>query len=506
MNHETQSFPDVSSVDEQLVNCVRAIIPEAYADYAPAVTDSFAYFLTRLPEMARDLLNRRLVALSDDATPIDRLLIVMHLCPTLQKLGQVLARDVRLEESVRLKLQQLESYPAGIDRESLEAMIHTELGDAIKLHAIEIAFDQAMEASMAYVVPIQWTHLERTRPERAVLKVLKPNVVEFLDGELIAFREIAGTLDERCIAYNLPQIPFQDTFESVEILIRQEADLGAERKNLEDAWADLRTNANIQIPRPLEFSTQRCLAMRYMPGRKITDAAQDLPKRDRIRLAKALALALICDPLLSREEVTLVHGDPHAGNLKYTDDGRVGILDWSLVSRLHHDDRVAMVMIMLGAVTFSRSRMEKGLTMMRAEFESEEMMHEVLDATIASYRENEGGGLQLLTKIFDDFVRAGIVFPAKFTMLRKNIFTIEGVLNDIAPEFSLSREFALQAAKTYAIEWPRRVVKRPTSRDFSIPVANTDIIRALVKTPLSATRHLLDRIRRRKSDQADQED
>lgn len=505
MQHETHDSPDVSSLDEQLVNCVRAIIPPLYADYAPAIQDSFAYFLTHLPEIARTLLTRRLVALPDDATPIDQILIVMDLCPTLQKLGQVLARDVRLDEAVRLKLQQLESYPARIDLEQLEAIIHTELGNAIRDYAITIAFGDALEASMAYVVPITWTRPDRTRPERAVLKVLKPNVVEFLDAELIAFREIAGILDERCVAYNLPPIPFQDTFESVEILIRQEADLDAERQNLVDAWNALRSNASIQIPRPLDFSTPRCLAMRYMPGQKITDGAKQLDKRDRIRLARSLANALICDPLLSREEVTLVHGDPHAGNLKYTDDGRVGILDWSLVSRLHRDDRIAMVMIMLGAITFSRSRMEKGLKMMGATFESEEMMHEVLDATIASYRESEGGGLKLLTKIFDDFVRAGIVFPARFTMIRKNIFTIEGVLADIAPEFSLSREFAKRAAKTYALEWPRRVMNRPTSRDFSIPVANTDIFRAFAKTPLSVTRHILDRRRRKKASKEDED-
>ena len=58
------------------------------------------------------------------------------------------------------------------------------------------------------------------------------------------------------------------------------------------------------------------------------------PPAQKRRLARLIAKALIAKPVFSKSDQPLFHGDPHAGNLFLTDDGCLGILDWSLAGTL----------------------------------------------------------------------------------------------------------------------------------------------------------------------------
>ena len=475
---------------DHMAHCVNALTPPVYAEYIPAITDAFDYFLRRIDDEKQARMEIAMSALGPEPDPLVSLLVVMQQCPTLHKLGQVLARDTRLDEGVRSLLQQLETFPATLPNQVLEDEVARELGGNIETYQIELLTQCAMEASIAYVIPVLWSKPGSARRERAVLKLIKPNLAETLGRELEIFSEIAQLLETRCDELGLPAIQFEDTFDSVRMLLEQETDFTVELRNLADIWDVLKTNTEVQIPRPLPFSTSHCLAMRYIPGTKITDAAAELPEGKRRRIAKSLARAMLCDPLLSRDDVSLIHGDPHAGNLKFTDDERVGILDWSLVSRLEKADREALVMVMLGAVTFSAKRIEYGLRNMKADVTDEATTRDIIEEALAAYRNGKRPGIKWFTKIFDDLVKSGVVFPAQFTILRKNIFTIEGVLADIDPTFSLSREFARQAAKSAALDWPRRITTKPWSKDFAIPLANTDIMTALARTPVAIARSL----------------
>jgi ubiquinone biosynthesis protein len=489
---ESQRLPDESSdpMLQRIASTIRGMVPPVYAPYEPAIVDSFVYFLKRLDVAKRSTIETTLQDLDFDQDPFLCLLVVLRECPTLHKLGQVLARDPRLDPEVRSHLQELETFPATISNEELTGLVEAELGSAMDTYQIDLVTSGAMEASIAYVIPAFWTSPGAERKQRAVLKILKPNLKKSLDAELEVLGEIAQFLDERCEFYGLPTIPYQETFDSVRTLLSQESDLSAELENLAEAWDALKSNSRIQLPRPLDFSSPGCIAMRYMPGKKITEAAEKMTPRERHALAKALAKAMICDPLLSKKDTTLIHGDPHAGNLKYTDDHRVGILDWSLVSRLHKKDREALVTIVLGAITLSPKRIEQGLQLMDVSISDQHRTRSTIDEALSVIRNEKPPGLKWFTTIFDDLVQSGVVFPGRFAMLRKNFYTIEGVLADIDPKFSLTKEFVKQALITAASEVPKRALKRPGSRDYRFPLANVDVAALITKGPLNALRSL----------------
>ena len=65
---------------------------------------------------------------------------------------------------------------------------------------------------------------------------------------------------------------------------------------------------------------------------------------------------------------------------------------------------------------------------------------------------------------------------------------MEGVLEDIAPGFSVDRELAKYVAAHFALGWPRRITTRPFSRDYTLPLATSDIVGLYANLPVTLAR------------------
>ena len=155
-------------------------------------------------------------------------------------------------------------------------------------------------------------------------------------------------------------------------------------------------------------------------------------------MAERLAEALLAAPALSVEKDSIFHADPHAGNVLY--DRRrdeLVILDWALTERLTREQRknvVLMVMMMVlreaGGLVDTIAR----LCQVRPGQEREEMR------VIRTHVEHHLDKLPLTRlpgpvdamKLLDEIALEGIRFPAALLMFRKAIFTLEGVVEDIA--------------------------------------------------------------------------
>ena len=66
--------------------------------------------------------------MADDAGINERIVAIARKCPALHKLGQVLARDRRLQPELRQLLQGLESMPSPLSVEEARALAEAELG------------------------------------------------------------------------------------------------------------------------------------------------------------------------------------------------------------------------------------------------------------------------------------------------------------------------------------------------------------------------------------------
>ncbi len=71
---------------------VSPMVPDEFAQFRPVIGDAIAYFLERLPLPRLTELVARQCDLPADASAQERLANLISQCPTLHKLGQVVAR------------------------------------------------------------------------------------------------------------------------------------------------------------------------------------------------------------------------------------------------------------------------------------------------------------------------------------------------------------------------------------------------------------------------------
>ena len=106
---------------------VERILPECYAAYRPLLVDGLCFFLERLPAHRFAQIVSEQVGMAADTSFADRVLALLHHCPTLHKMGQVVSRDRRLSQVLRQRLQRLESVTPMTRLEDLPSEVLQEL-------------------------------------------------------------------------------------------------------------------------------------------------------------------------------------------------------------------------------------------------------------------------------------------------------------------------------------------------------------------------------------------
>jgi ubiquinone biosynthesis protein len=226
-------------------------------------------------------------------------------------------------------------------------------------------------------------------------------------------------------------------------------------------------------------------------GLKITDHWLDCAA-DKRRLAEIVTRALVAQPVFSPLNRAMFHCDPHAGNLIYTYDGRLAILDWSLVGHLGGGERVAIAQLILAAIMCDARRIVAVLEKLSTRRHvNRSTLCSVVDNWLRRIRRGQFPGLNWLLGMFDDATQtAQLRLGPDLMMLRKALLTLEGVIDDLGAqgfqsEESLFRQFLIQ----FAIEWPERWVALPTSRAFATRLSNIDLAATMLGVPLGAARY-----------------
>ena len=472
---------------------VSPLVPQEYAEFRPLVADSVLYFLERLParRLAQILAAQSL--LPTDASAEVRLADLISRCPTLHKLGQVVARDRRLRPSLRQHLQGLESMEPITPVATVASTIQREIGAECAC-ALRIETQALAEASVALVIPFTSDETDGDRPVKGVLKVLKPEIEERLGEELEIWSELAEFIDERCEQDDLPPLRCRDILNAVRHLLSNEVRLDLEQAHLAAAKAFYGDSEKVQIPAVLPCSTPRVTAMERVFGTKVTNAGY-LPESKRMDLAGMVLKELVAKPIWSTRPQAIFHADPHAGNLFYTDDNRLAVLDWSLVGHLDKKEREQTAQIVLAALNLNAARIKRAIRAMAVEEPDELALHEVVDKALGTLYRSELPGLRwLLNLLGEAMFKAGVHFSGDLVLFRKSILTLEGVAADVSTGTSLSNVLSLSAGKQFLREWAWRCVDFPTSRDYGTHVSNLDLLSLYFTAPSAARRFFTDRL------------
>ena len=253
---------------------------------------------------------------------------------TYVKFGQFLASapgivGVDVAEEFRRCLDAAPAVPFA----KVRSVVESELGCPIE--DVFARFEETPLAAASIAVVHRATLLDGTH---VAVKVLRPDVEKTVATDLGILEGLVRFMAARGIdqAYNMVGLVV-----GLKAQIAEELDLRNEARTM-DTFRDLFAQYGMSllvVPRVYhEHSSRRVLTMELFDGRPLDD------------LAHAQALGVDPAPLVrqlldawvvAHLRVNAFHADIHAGNLLLLRDGRLGIVDWGIISRF--DDELALM-------------------------------------------------------------------------------------------------------------------------------------------------------------------
>ena len=415
-----------------------ALVPEIYAQWRPLVRDAMVFVMSRLstPRLASKLVEQS--CLPSNTSPERRLLGVIAKMPGLQKLGQVLARNRHLHPCLREALSELENGISEVKPEEILALIREELGSRLESCPVEIEPAIFFEASVSAVLRFTWWNPDTRKQERGVFKVLKPHIPACFAEDMDLLRQLAEFLATKHREYGFAARVLPDTFNDVRLLFEHEVDFLREQATLVEAYRLYRTIPGVRIPQLIQpLCTSRVTAITEEQGAKVTDAVSHMPTWHRRRVAEQLIEALIAVPLFAAQGESMFHADPHAGNLLYDARTReLVIVDWALTERLSHEQQrhLALLFLAIGLRDAAGvSTQIQALSQRRAHDEREmRLSRDCVTRFIIQLPLTRLAGIVDSMRLLEQLALEGVHFPAPLIMLRKALFTLDGILHEIA--------------------------------------------------------------------------
>jgi ubiquinone biosynthesis protein len=458
------------------------IVPETQHAYAPLVVDGLVFFIGQLPPARIEAIAADQLALPAEATADERLTALARRCPTLHKLGQVVARQAGLPATLRARLQSLEMsrpLPGAYD---ISALIAREIGT---VPGLTVAAQPLAEGSVAVVVPFRWEPDGVGSSRSGVFKVLKPDAEANLLEDLAVWPALGDYLEARCAHYGLAAVDIRGLLDGVARLLSNEIRLDGEQRWMTRARSFYADASTVRIPELFPFCTPRLTAMERIAGVQVTDPG--VPLAARISLARTIVEALLAQPFWSAPaRRPFFHADPHAGNLFATPDAKLAIFDWALTTELPETALSAVVRTLLGAASLDAAAVARALAAL-GRVNRASALRDRVDAALGEVRRGAFPGFGWLTPLLDRLARDGVLtFPEETALFRKALLTLGGVVRDVWPAGSIDAVLIDRGGREFVAEAWGRALAPPDSRAFGTHVSTDDLARffgALAWTP-----------------------
>jgi ubiquinone biosynthesis protein len=461
------------------------LIPECYRKWQPFVSEGLAWFLSQLNDKKQQAILDEQVALGPFADAATRLETILRKCPTLHKLGQVLARDKRLDEKLRKRLQNLEMLTPAYTTEEVKKLLKKE---NIDLTNIKLAENPLAEASVAVVIPFEYK--DENKSIAGVFKVVRPEAEEALAEELELWPQLGKALERICTNLHLPKLEFAETLSDAAQLVADEVRLEKEQANLKRATELYKNIKEVEIPEVLPWCTNRVTAMTLVKGKKLSEALDENPQKRR-EIAEKLIDGLIAKPFWMGETWSIFHGDPHGGNIFINEEGKIVPLDWSLSVELPKNERVSLIQLLLGGLKLDSSAIMQALGQLGIATDREKLK-KVATWSVEQIREGTFPGFYWVLAVLDRAIEfGGLGLRAELALFRKSLFSLLTLVDDIFPEAVSDSVVVGAGLSRLAEEIPFRAFTNPFTREWDTHVSTAEIMNLCTSLPITATRFWL---------------
>jgi len=360
-----------------------------------------------------------------------------ELGPTFIKLGQMLSTRPDILPPDYLKaLTKLQDAVPGISYDVVERVIGAE--------TCRLPADVFAECDREPIAAASLSQVHRARlktGEEVAVKVQRPGIVAMVEGDLAILASVARFIERR-----QPDLAIYDPVGLVAEFgrsLRLELDFVHEGQNADICRRNFADDELVVIPKIYwDYTTSRLLVLDLLTGMKATDAA-------------ALGQAGVNRHKLGQSggnvymRMIFEHGffqpDPHPGNLVVMTDGRLGVIDYGMFSRIDDDTRDLLVDMLLAAYRQDSNRLMRIVLKVgskTAHVDEAALRTDIKDLLDRYYGANlrELSFGRVLRELLAVIRRHRVAVPSGLAMVVRGLATVEGLGLLIDPEFNFIEE------------------------------------------------------------------
>ncbi|MFZ3174927.1 MAG: AarF/UbiB family protein [Thiobacillus sp.] len=356
-----------------------------------------------------------------------------ELGPTFVKLGQLLATRVDMfPPNWIVEFEKLHSQVPAVPYD----ILYPNLVAAIKGEPGEVFAEfNTLPLAAASIAQVHRATLKDGTP--VVVKIRRPGIEDVVRADLRILEHAAKLLES--------EMPEARRYDPVHIVsqfrrsLNRELDLAKEARNIDQFARHFADDPLVKIPRVYwEFTNDRVNVQEEIVG-----MAGVVPDKLRASgLDPRLLAARGADTVLRMVlEHGYFHADPHPGNILFLPDNRIGIIDFGMVGMLTHHRRNQIV-DMLHALTLKD---EQAMLQVLLDWSGESVSDEdrlAYDVTelLQNYDDLQLKDVKigaLLNDVTALMRENNLVLPADLTLLFKTLITLEGLGQQLNPEFHM---------------------------------------------------------------------
>lgn len=446
---------DVAAILVELLRPA-AWIPPSHQQWVPIIAALLEAFLRQFdPAVLTRLLDQQR-ALPSCVSAGERAARMAGELTALHKLCQMLARNPRLPAEARASLAALESLPPDTIPDTAVSAAVALAGRVRPDLLLDLEHPKVARGSVADVFRFRY---QTSEGKAIAFKTVRSDSLLRVQNEAaILMRMAKDSAATGMLAGANFATPLAEALRDAASAILREIDFAGEATNLREARAFYKCNHRVRIPGLSGSPVDGGIFMEFVEGVPLLDTPLD--HESRCDAARLVFRRLILDPLFSGLPESVFHGDPHAGNLmaqthKYAPFTLV-VLDWSQAGRLSAPLRRALIALCLCCVTGKEP--------------STAIANQLLQTSDKSIRiplpDAAGDPLRNAFEIVQGLALQGHPVPLDLLLLRKSFLTLDGITQQLDPDFNAWRETAAYAAEVFASE--------SLVRTWSIPFAWLD--------------------------------
>lgn len=424
-------------------------------------------------------------------SPEELRITLEDLGPTYVKIGQIMSsRSDMLPESYCKELEKLRQNVKPLEAQVARAVIEQETGKKIDELFSEFRDEPLGSASVGqahYGVLKDGT--------KVVTKVQRPFIADQMRRDFVLLKKLASSLknakseDED----STDTVDLLAVIEELEAVTNEELDFRVEAENTRFFKQNCIVDTDvINCPDVIDaLTTERLFTMTFVEGYSIA-------KRDKLIEdgcdPNQLGSVILDNYVHQVLDVGVFHGDPHQGNIMVS-GGKPYWIDFGMVGRISESDIGVIQALILSLINMDLEALVNAVTSMGATSPKTNRTNLMDDLNAMMDKYMTVATLEdidmsiLFGEITDICNRNYISIPGRYTMLIRSIATMEGVIEELAPELKLfdliTQKLLERTKKSFNLEQELKNIGRGAldigRKAAKIPSLASDALNSLIK-------------------------